>query len=125
MHGYEAKLSRANGIHLAGLTILDAVCGDGGAGYIYNMGSAAGYALRSHRGDTYEIRSVMKGRHSRACVVLDNLDHIVANALKIYIADCGIAFDDEHISATWCHSCTLILGLLVGHPPQTCPFLEA
>ena len=125
MHGCEAKPSRANAIHLAGLTILDSVCGDGSAGYIDIAGSAAGYALRSHRGAAYEIRSLMKGRPSRACVGLDNLDHIVANVMKIYIADFGIAFDDEHFFATWGHSCTLILGLVVGHPPQTCTFLGA
>ena len=115
VHGCEAKPTRANGIHLAGLTILDAVCGDGGAGYIYLAGSAAGDALRSHRGRAYESRSLMKGRPSVACVGPDNLEHIGANVVKYYIADIGIATDDEYGCATWGHSCTPTLGFLVGH----------
>ena len=102
VHGCEAKPTRANGIHL-------------GAAYIYRAGSAAGDALRSHRGGAYESRSLMKGRPSVACVGLDNLEHIGANVVKYYIADIGIATDDEYGCATWGHSCTPTLGFLVGH----------
>ena len=71
--------------------------------------------MRSHRGRAYESRSLMEGRPSVACVGPDNLEHIGANVVKYYIADIGIATDDEYGCATWGHSCTPTLGFLVGH----------
>ena len=86
--------------------------------------------MRSHRGRAYESRSLMKGRPSAVCVGPDNLEHIGANVVKYYIADIGIATDDEYGCATWGHSCTPTLGFLVGHavgsnvPPTQVHFYE-
>ena len=52
-------------------------------------------------GGAYESRSLMKGRPSVSCVGPDKLERVVANLEKYYVADIGIATDDERLLATW------------------------